>query len=428
LLVTKTITEDTAAAAASFWRRLAAVGPGLVFLAAAVGPQDVVANATAGITHGYSFLWALALGVLARYIFLESTARYVLATGETLIQGYSRVGRWALWMILFSVLIKRHVSNLYQLLLLGLTMNWVLPLPVGHAAAVWSVLFWAGGFVLMYWGRYSVVERWSRPLVVLMAIVLAAAAFLSRPDPVAIAAGFLNPTLGDVGGPVSAAFVLMALAGSAAGALSNLKYPAFLHEKGWRDPSRLAVQRTDLAFSAIGLLVMGALIQIAAAGALPPGSRAIEDPYELVPAFGAVLGPLGSIIVALGLWAAVFTTYLGANTGYSLVAADIFGILRGRQETGAVGQRPAYRWMLLWFVVSPLYALWTDWSPVWLVLFASALQLVLMPLTAGLLLLLTSRAELMGRLKNNKATNIALVLLVIVSSALIAQNISEWFQ
>jgi Mn2+/Fe2+ NRAMP family transporter len=410
----------------TLWGRAAAIGPGLVFLAAALGPQSLVSNAAAGITYGYGLLWALALSVLARYIFLETTARYVLATGETLIEGYARVGRWALWMILAFVLIRRHISNLYQLLLVGLTMSWLLPLGSGGGAKIWSVLFWAVGFALMYWGRYRVVERWCRPLVVLLGGALAGAAWLSRPDPLAIAQGFLHPALGNDNGAMSGAFVLMALFGSAAGSVSNLKYPAFLHEKGWRDPSRLAEQRCDLASGAFGLLLMGVLIQIAAAAALHPSAAPIREPEDLVAAFGAILGPVGLVMVAIGLWAAVFSTYLASNTGYSLVTADILGVLSGRKDATPIGQRPAFRWALIWFVVSPLYALWTDWSPVWIVLAASIIQAVLMPVNAALLLLLTARRERMGRLANGIATNVALVLLVVMSAALIARNAWEW--
>jgi Mn2+/Fe2+ NRAMP family transporter len=368
----------------------------------------------------------LALSVLARYVFLEASARYVLATGETLIEGYRHFGRGTLWLILVCVVIKRHGSNLYQLLLLGLTMSWILPLPFEHGAAVWSLFFWSGGFALMYWGRYRTVERWSRPLVVLLGAVLACAAVLARPDPAAIARGFLVPSLGNSDSTVSAAFVLMALVGSAAGAMSNLKYPAFLHEKGWRDASRLQVQRADLATSAIGLLIMGAMVQAAAAGALPQQTSAVSDPLDMVSAFGASLGPLGSIMVALGLWGAVFTTFLASNTGYSLITADIVGNLSKHRQTASAGERPAYRWALLWFLISPLYALWTDWSPVWIVLSVSALETLVMPITALLLLLLTANRKRMGRLSNTLATNVALVLVIFIAAALVARNVWEW--
>jgi Mn2+/Fe2+ NRAMP family transporter len=278
----------------------------------------------------------------------------------------------------------------------------------------------------MYRGGYQAVERWCRPLVVMLGAALACTAAMARPNPAAIIQGFLHPSLGSSSGSLSAAFVMMALTGAAAGALSNLKYQAFLHEKGWRHIEILRVQRIDLATAALGLLIMGALVQSAAAEALASGKDLVHNPSELISAFGAALGPMGSIVVALGLWAAVFGTYVASNTGYSLIAVDIIGHLSDRNETASAGQRPAYSWVLLFFVVSPVYALWTDWSPVWLALAVSALEAALMPISASLLLLLTMGRSRMGLLRNSMATNAALALVIIAALALIARNVWEW--
>jgi Mn2+/Fe2+ NRAMP family transporter len=414
------------AAKTTRWRQLTSTGPGIVFVAAAVGGQDLVTGSAAGASYGYGLLWALALSVLARFIFLEATARYVLATGESLVEGFARLGRWALWLLLISILIKRHASNLYQVLLLGFAASWLLPLPFAGGTALWSLVFWTGGFALMYWGRYRAVERLCRPLVLLLGGSLAAIAILSGPRPVDIAKGFL-PTLGTgEEGLFGAAFVLMALVGSATGSISNIKYSAFIHEKGWRDRSYLGEQRIDLAKGALGLLLAGVMIQIAAAGLFGPESAVLlQEPEQLITGFAGALGEAGRIVVALGVWAAVFSTYLGANTGYSLIASDVIANLKGQRDGVAAGRRPAYRWVLVGFVFSPVYALWTDWSPVWLVLFASALQLAMLPVMTAMLLLLTA-GKRMGYLRNGIATNLFLAGSILASIALIGRACRQW--
>src|SRR5580765_6891160 len=62
-------------------------GPGIVFLLTAIGPQDLVSNSAAGAEFQYSLLWALVPILLIRYAILEASARYVLATGESLMNG-----------------------------------------------------------------------------------------------------------------------------------------------------------------------------------------------------------------------------------------------------------------------------------------------------------------------------------------------------
>lgn len=394
------VTEQSAAPAGPpAWRRIAAAGPGLVFLAAAVGPQDLVSNASAGANYGYSFVWALGLIVLGRYIFLETTARYVMATGKSLIEGYAGLGRWPLSLALIAIVIKRHTSNLYQLLLLGITANWVVPLPFGGGPVVWSLVFWTLGFALMYFGGYRQVERWCRPLVLLLGGALAATAVLAKPSVEEIAYDLFHPSWGDAGHGISAVFVLMTLAGATAGSISNFKYAAFLHEKGWRSKANLAEQRIDLATGAAGLLVTGLLVQAAAAGALGPSAAEITDPESLIGAFAAALGETGRLMVAIGLWAATFTSYLGANTGYALLTADTWARLREvAPEDVPAGTRPAFRWALIGFIAPPLYALATDWSPLLIALLASALQLVLLPVVVVMLLRLTTDRKQMGDL------------------------------
>jgi len=52
--------------------------------------------------------------------------------------------------------------------------------------------------------------------------------------------------------------------------------------------------------------------------------------------------------MTVGLAAAVFSTFVGANTGYSLIVSDLFhNVLRRKQDgagTESPGRLPAFRW------------------------------------------------------------------------------------
>jgi Mn2+/Fe2+ NRAMP family transporter len=420
------IAPPVVAAKPARWGQLTSGGPGIVFIAATVGAQDLVTGAAAGANYGYGLLWLLAFSVVARFIYLEATARYVLATGESLVEGFARLGRWALWLLLISILIKRHASNLYELLLLGFAATWLLPLPFKGGTVFWALLFWIGGFALIYWGQYHAVERFCRPLVLLLGGTLAVVAIMSGPKPIEIAKGFLPFLRTSEGGFLSAAFVLMALAGGATGSISNIKYSAFIHEKGWRDRSYLGEQRIDLAKGALGLLLAGAMIQIAAAEQFGPGSAVlIKNPEQLITGYASTLGEAGRVIMGIGVWAAVFSTYLGANTGYTLIAADVIANIRRKRYGAAAGKQLAYRYVLIWFVISPIYVLWTNWSPVWLVLFASAVQLAMLPVMTMMLLILTA-GKRMGQLRNSMAVNLFLAGSILASLALLGKACWDW--
>lgn len=77
-------------------RLLAALGPGLLMAGAAVGVSHLVQSTRAGADYGTSLLALVILACVLKFPFLEFGPRYAAATGESLIRGYRRLGRWAL--------------------------------------------------------------------------------------------------------------------------------------------------------------------------------------------------------------------------------------------------------------------------------------------------------------------------------------------
>jgi len=410
----------------------AGLGPGLIFLLSAVGPQDLITNSIAGATYGYQLIWILVIAVAARFVILESTARYVIATGESLVVGCRRVGKWMVWLVFLAPLIKRHFAGLFHVVLLGVAADILVPLPTPHSAAIWSLVSWSLAFAVMYWGRYRLVEEISRYAAVLLGGTLAAAAFLSQPDPAGIARGLFVPQLPDSGGVYGSLMLLMGVVGGAAGSISNLKYGAFVHERGWRDPSHLREQRVDLLLSIVGMFVMLAAIQVAAAGALKPAGLTAEKVEDLAIIFSSVLGESGRILLAAALWTAVFNNHVTSATGYSLMQAESYhryirpsDVIR-EQDTGkGAAHLPSYRWFLCYFTLAPLYVFFTDWKPVWLGLVNGAIGVVLLPATILVLLRLTADKRVLGRFANGWLLNAVMLLMAAAAIVLATQGAVE---
>ncbi|MBI1184347.1 divalent metal cation transporter [bacterium] len=83
----------------SIWKTL---GPGFLYAGAAVGVSHLVQSTKAGAAYGYTLLFVVLLSNVFKYPFFEAGPRYAAATGENLIQGYQRIGKWAVW--LFTLL------------------------------------------------------------------------------------------------------------------------------------------------------------------------------------------------------------------------------------------------------------------------------------------------------------------------------------
>lgn len=78
-----------------FW---AAFGPGLLWAAAAIGVSHLVQSTRAGADAGFALAGVILLALVLKYPFFEYGPRYAAATGESLVEGYARIGRWALWL------------------------------------------------------------------------------------------------------------------------------------------------------------------------------------------------------------------------------------------------------------------------------------------------------------------------------------------
>ena len=88
---------------------------------------------------------------------------------------------------------------------------------------------------------------------------------------------------------------------------------------------------------------------------------------------------------------------------------------------------PVYRGWIIFWCISPLYVLLFSVKPVWLVLGASALMVLLIPLLALALMCLMNDAERMGQYRNGWFSNTVLLLLIAVALYLTCKNTLEWW-
>lgn len=76
--------------------RLKHLGPGLLFAGAAIGVSHLVQSTRAGADFGLGLIWALLLVNVFKYPFFQFGPRYASATGESLLDGYNKLGKGVL--------------------------------------------------------------------------------------------------------------------------------------------------------------------------------------------------------------------------------------------------------------------------------------------------------------------------------------------
>jgi Mn2+/Fe2+ NRAMP family transporter len=416
--------------------RLRRLGPGFVYALAVLGTGDLVSNSAAGAGYGYSLIWAVALTLVFRFVWINVSAKYVLVTGESLIQGYARLGRWVIWIILGGVIMNGHMNMMTQIVMSGSAADILFHLPTQWSATIWSFSFTLIAFSMAFWGGYRVVEMFCKILIAIMGVSLIVVAVISKPDPAGILRGALIPTIPGDQGLYSTLFVVMAIIGTGAGSTTNLTYAYFIHEKGWKNLSFLKQQRFDLIFGVVCMFMMGTLLQIAAAATVHPLGIDLEGADDLVRIFSEVQGVVGLVIFSLGLWGAAFSTLVGVTVGYALVVTDIAQLLvpslkrsfKGDRGRGSMRSHPVYRACVIFYCFSPLYILFTGVRPVLLILLINAMVVLLIPVLTPALLRISNDRSVMGQYKNGWLTNMILIFLVLVAVYLTYENIVNFLK
>ena len=141
------------------------LGPGLLFAAAAIGVSHLVQSTRAGADFGWGLIWALILVNIFKYPFFQYGPRYAMATGESLLDGYYKVGK--IFLITYFILnlatmftIQTAVTIVTAGLassLFGLTDNMV----------IWSLIITAICYIILLFGKYQVLDKMIKVIILI---------------------------------------------------------------------------------------------------------------------------------------------------------------------------------------------------------------------------------------------------------------------
>ena len=161
---------------AGFWK---VFGPGLMWAAAAIGVSHLVQSTRAGALAGFGMVGVILFALVLKYPFFEYGPRYAAATGRSLVEGYRRIGRWALWLYFVMTLVTAVIHQVAILLLLAFLIQFTL----GVGAPVWVI----GGSVyvacalLLAAGRFRGLDLVIKVVVAALAVSTLVAAAIAAP-------------------------------------------------------------------------------------------------------------------------------------------------------------------------------------------------------------------------------------------------------
>ncbi|WP_224483558.1 Nramp family divalent metal transporter [Robertkochia aurantiaca] len=152
-------------------------GPGLLFAGAAIGVSHLVQSTRAGADFGFGLLWALMLSNLFKYPFFEFGPRYAMATGESLLAGYKRLGRpvlWAYFLMTFAVMFS--IQSAVTIVTAGLAANLF---GISADAITWSIIITLVSTVMLLAGRYTLLDRIMKVIILILTICTVTAVIMA---------------------------------------------------------------------------------------------------------------------------------------------------------------------------------------------------------------------------------------------------------
>ncbi|MCP9199796.1 Nramp family divalent metal transporter [Gramella sp. GC03-9] len=375
------------------------LGPGLLVSAAFIGPGTVTVCSLAGVTFGYSLLWALLISVIACIILQEMSARLGLVSGKGLSdcirdEVKNPIFRIITLILIFSAVVLGNAAyeagNIsgavlgMEAVFSSVTFN-----IAGLQINMWSLLIGGIAFLLLFLGSYKKLEKVFIVLVLLMSISFLVTAILTRPDLTEVFKGFI-PGSFDAG-----LLTIIALVGT-----TVVPYNLFLHaslvSEKWSGDKYLGAVRKELVFSLfLGGTVSMAIVICAAASNISNIESAADLAVGLEPLFGSS----ATIFLAIGLLAAGITSSITAPLAAAYVVKGCLGWKGGMQSK---------RFRLVWMLIIILGVIFSSLGikPVEIIQFAQIANGLMLPIIAIFLFWIVNQASVMGKHKNNLMQNL----------------------
>ncbi len=380
------------------------IGPGVLVAAAFIGPGTVTACTLAGVSFGYTLLWAMLLSIIATIVLQEMAARLGIITQKGLADVIKEelrtpvIRNLVVGIILAAIVLGNAAyeggniggGTLGLEAIFGIRYQSTYPWVIGILA-----------FILLYLGNYKSLERVFISLVLVMSISFLLTAVITRPNPQALFEGLLMPRI-----PEDSLLTLMALVGT-----TIVPYNLFLHaslvSEKWKSKDFLGAARRDtlLAVALGGIVSMSIIV---AAAAIP--AREVASVLDLARGLEPLYGNAARYFMGIGLFAAGITSAITAPLAAAYVANSCFGWKAGMKD---IKFRFVWMIILLSGVLSQFFGL----TPIVLIQFAQVANGLLLPVIAIFLLWVVNRQAVMGTNRNTIGQNLlafVIILLVLI--------------
>lgn len=303
------------------------LGPGFLFAGAAIGVSHLVQSTRAGAEFGFGLLWALLLINAVKYPFFEFGPRYAAATGESLLQGYYKIGK--------SVVVAYFILTLATMFTIQtavtiVTAGIAMFLFGSGSIVLWTAIITAICFCILIIGRFKFLDILMKAIVICLTVSTIVAVGLALPEnPIDLAQSF----------PIEAASVafLIAFMGWMPAPLDiSIWQSIWTVEKKKLDPT-ITPKNSRFDFNvgyittiilAIGFLALGALVMYHSGESF--SNKGDVFAYQLISMYTSSLGEGAMIIIAIAALTTMLSTTLTTLDGSPRVMKSSSELITGK--------------------------------------------------------------------------------------------------
>jgi Mn2+/Fe2+ NRAMP family transporter len=295
------------------------LGPGILFASTAIGVSHLVQSTRAGAEYGFSLILFVVAANLFKYPFFEYGSRYANATNESLIDGYSKIGRPMLWLyFLITIGSMFFVSAAVGAVTSGFLQNL-------FGLGDWGMWTTAGLFafclILLLVGSYKALDSLIKiiGLVLLISTVLAFSLALIQGPSHEITSVPFNDLLSG-----KSLLFIIALMGWMPTAVDlstwiSLWTEERIRQTGYKPTLKQSIAEFNLGYFisaalALFFVVLGAYMLNGSGKELPDGAGAFA--HEVVGLFTGFIGDWSYLIIAASAFSIMFGTCIAVFDGY----------------------------------------------------------------------------------------------------------------
>ena len=389
----------------NFLERLKQIGPGAMVAAAFIGPGTVTTATVTGADHGYVLLWAVAFSIIATMILQEFSARLGIVSGEGLGEALRKefdspiIKGIAIFLVVGAIGVGAAAFETGNIV--GGAMG--LQTITGVSEQIWGPIIGLVALAILWTGKYKIVERVLIGLVALMSISFIITAIVVRPDLGDIFAGLFTFSMPEGEGLT----LVIALIGT-----TVVPYNLFLHASSvqdkWKGEEHLGAARFDTIFSIIigGLITLA--IVITSSAVIHGTGMEVADAGDMAIQLEPTLGRWAKWFFAIGLFGAGFSSAATAPLAGAYATAGALGWPRDLTGT-------KFRIVLLIILIIGVVGAGLGLDPVQLIIFAQAVNGILLPISAVFLWYVMNNEEKLGEHTNGIIANILGGVVVIIT-------------